>query len=381
MYFANPTGGAVAEMREGRIGFIDTPKQGNKRPHGVVWCADNGCFGKGYEESHWWAWLEGNAADAQSCMFATAPDVVGDAAATLERATPWLPRIRALGYPAAFVAQDGQENLPLPWDMFDVLFIGGSTEFKLLHHEDAIAGIKALNDPTLSRAEKDKVAFEQNRNLKWLNLMWQVRAHGKAIHVGRVNSFERMAIANTFGAESADGTFLVFGPDTNLPKMKKWQEKFVNYTRLADAIKSGGPIPPEMQKTYDKMTGVKPKRGRKTKAAPAPNAAGTGAAAGFAAPRVPGEVFRILAARGVEAARDHLADCDPADLRDLAAFLVRAVGSQTTLAVPAAALLPLVREAVEAAFDLAGFGDGTLAARKRAEAAEEIRKAEGGGGG
>jgi len=39
------------------------------------------------------------------------------------------------------------------------------------------------------------------------------------------------------------------------------------------------------------------------------------------------------------------------------------------------------REAVEAAFDLAGFGDGTRAAKKRAAAAEEIRKAEGGGGG
>lgn len=190
MYFANPTGGAVAEMREGRIGFIDTPKQGNKRPHGVVWCADNGCFGKGYEESHWWAWLEGNAADAQSCMFATAPDVVGDAAATLERATPWLPRIRALGYPAAFVAQDGQENLPLPWDMFDVLFIGGTTAWKLSPATVALAA--------------------------------EAKRRGKRVHCGRVNSYKRFRWAEAIGCDSCDGTYLTFGPDVNLPKLMRW---------------------------------------------------------------------------------------------------------------------------------------------------------------
>lgn len=56
---------------------------------------------------------------------------VGDAAATLTRSAPMLPRIRALGYPAALVAQDGLEHLAVPWDAFDVLFLGGTTDWKL----------------------------------------------------------------------------------------------------------------------------------------------------------------------------------------------------------------------------------------------------------
>ena len=49
LYFANPCGPAVIEhMKAHQLGFIDTPAQQNRRPAGVIWCADNGCFGKGY---------------------------------------------------------------------------------------------------------------------------------------------------------------------------------------------------------------------------------------------------------------------------------------------------------------------------------------------
>ena len=68
-------------MAHGAIGFIDTPKQGNRRPSGVLWCADNGCFSERWEPEEWWRFLVANASDASSCLFATAPDVVGDAAA------------------------------------------------------------------------------------------------------------------------------------------------------------------------------------------------------------------------------------------------------------------------------------------------------------
>ena len=121
LYFANPASSqVVAAMRDGLLGFIDTPAQGNARPSGLTWCADNGCFGKGYPgDGEWFAWLERHAVDADSCAFAVAPDVVGDAAATIARSLPWLPRIRALGYPAAYVAQDGSESIPPPWDDLD----------------------------------------------------------------------------------------------------------------------------------------------------------------------------------------------------------------------------------------------------------------------
>jgi hypothetical protein len=191
LYLANPCGpDVVAAMHAGTIGYIDTPAQGNKRPDGVKWCADNGCFSDNFDEDKWWSFLERNAHDAPTCMFATAPDVVGDAAATLARSLPFLPKIRALGYPAALVAQDGLEHLDVPWDDFDCLFIGGSTEWKL--------GAAARS------------------------LVRQAQHLGKWVHMGRVNSEKRYRYAHAIGCDSADGTFLTFGPDKNLPRLKTW---------------------------------------------------------------------------------------------------------------------------------------------------------------
>lgn len=195
LYFANPVrGGAQQAMRDGTLGYIDTPAQGNRRPAGVIWCADNGCFGKGYPGADGWlAWLRQHAAYAPACRFATAPDVVGDAAATLELSRPYLAQIRQLGYPAALVAQDGLEHLQVPWDEFDVLFIGGSTEWKL-------------------GAAAAEIVKEAKRRGKW-------------VHMGRVNSRKRLRYAASIGCDSADGTYLVFGPDKNFPKLMGWLDE------------------------------------------------------------------------------------------------------------------------------------------------------------
>jgi hypothetical protein len=192
LFLANPCGPTViASMQSGALGYIDTPAQGNKRPTGVTWCADNGCFGKGYPgDEKWLAWLERNAYASADCLFATAPDVVGDAAATLARSAPFLPRIRALGYPAALVAQDGLEHLQTPWSEFDVLFIGGSTEWKL--------GPAART------------------------LIKEAKARGKWVHMGRVNSERRYRYAHYIGCDSVDGTYLTFGPNILLPKLLAW---------------------------------------------------------------------------------------------------------------------------------------------------------------
>jgi len=192
-YFANPSTPAVRDaMRDGTLGMIATPKQGNRIPAGADWCADNGCFGKGYPgDEAWIGWLESYTAEERTrCAFAVAPDVVGDAKATIERSAEWLPRIRALGYPAAFVAQNGAEHVGVPWDDFDVLFIGGDTEWKLGGHA------------------RDIVA--------------EARRRGKPVHMGRVNSRQRMRYASAIGCDSADGTYLAFGPDVNLPKLTGW---------------------------------------------------------------------------------------------------------------------------------------------------------------
>lgn len=191
-YFANPSTPKVRDaMTRGLIGCIETPKQGkNRAPVGAVWCADNGCFGKGYPgDEGWWRWLTEHPG-RELCSFAVAPDVVGDAAATMERSLPWLRQIRALGIPAAFVAQDGLEDMAVPWDEFDILFIGGSTEWKLDRHARRIAA--------------------------------EAKLRGKRVHMGRVNSLRRMRYASAIGCDSVDGTYVAFGPDVNLPTVLGW---------------------------------------------------------------------------------------------------------------------------------------------------------------
>jgi hypothetical protein len=183
-------------MRAGTLAYIDTPAQGNRRPPGLIWVCDNGAFSDKFDETKWWRFLTANAYAAADCLFAVAPDVVGDHAATLARSLPWLPKIRALGYPAAFVLQDGASADTIPWDDFDALFIGGSTEYKL-------------------GAAAREIAAEAKRRGKWL-------------HVGRVNSKRRFDYAGAayelggLGADSCDGTFLVYGPTVNLPKLLSW---------------------------------------------------------------------------------------------------------------------------------------------------------------
>lgn len=157
-----------------------TPRMGQRPFDGQPWAADNGRFGspQDYTDDGYLAWLA--SMPVESCLFATSPDVVGDAAATLAMSAPMLPRIRRLGYRVALVAQDGLETLSVPWDAFDALFIGGTTGWKL---GDAAASI----------------AREAGERGKW-------------VHMGRVNSLRRMRYAESIGCDSADGTVLKHDP-------------------------------------------------------------------------------------------------------------------------------------------------------------------------
>lgn len=195
---ANSPGIRLA-MAQGEIGMLTTPAEWRSPSNAKVWAADNGCFGACYPgDVGWVAWLRKHAGIAGRCLFATAPDVVGDAAATLARSAPHLAVIRALGYPAALVAQDGLEHLVVPWDDFDALFIGGSTEWKL------------------SR-EAAGLAVEAKRR-------------GKHLHMGRVNSRRRWSYAEHLGCDSVDGTFLAFGPDVNLRRLRRWTDQLSLFT-------------------------------------------------------------------------------------------------------------------------------------------------------
>jgi hypothetical protein len=161
-------------------------------PHFPVYAADNGCFAQGadFDERSWLSWLAG--LPRTGCLFATAPDVLGDAEATWRRSRRALSRIRRLGFPAALVAQDGFDAAAVDWRLVDVLFLGGSTDFKV---GPAGAGAAAA-----------------------------ARARGVPVHMGRVNSARRVRLAADFGCSSVDGTFLKHGPDRRLPEVLQWLE-------------------------------------------------------------------------------------------------------------------------------------------------------------
>lgn len=192
LYLGNASSPAVRDaMASGEIGMMVTPAEGRSPAAARVWAADNGCFGVGYPgDKALTAWLARLRPHSDRCLFATAPDVVADAAATLLRSEPHLPVIRRLGYPAALVAQDGLEHLRVPWPEFDVLFLGGSTSWKLGPAAEALTA--------------------------------QALDRGKAVHMGRVNSARRWNHAQRIGCGSVDGTCLTYAPDANLARIRRW---------------------------------------------------------------------------------------------------------------------------------------------------------------
>jgi hypothetical protein len=167
----------------------------NVLPPSVTWAADSGCFASPHEFDplRYLGFLAKNQDAVDRCLFVTMPDVVADAAATLKRVQSWPIILRGLGFKPALVAQDGLESLEVPWDDLDALFIGGTTTWKLSHHAHALV-------------------VEANRRGKWT-------------HMGRVNSLRRIRAAQLMGCRSVDGTFLLFGPDVNLPKMQRWLDE------------------------------------------------------------------------------------------------------------------------------------------------------------
>src|SRR5262245_17875336 len=134
---------------------------------------DNGAFA-GFDRSAFERLLEKHKDRQDLCRFVAVPDVVASARRTLEAFEQW--RERLAGWRLALVAQDGLENLPIPWNQIDAVFIGGSTEWKLgKHAADVIRTAKIC---------------------------------GKWVHVGRVNTPGRFEYFDELGADSIDGTGL-----------------------------------------------------------------------------------------------------------------------------------------------------------------------------
>lgn len=197
--------GATTFPRTETVGHLIVPRQWNKRilvelqahPH-IPAAFDNGAF-VGFEEGAYVRMLEKFAA-VPRCLFAAAPDFVGDFAATLDRWPFWSRLIRGLGLPPAFVAQDGLQAERMPWDEMGALFIGGTDAFK--EGPDAAS------------------------------LMAYAQARGIHVHVGRVNGRRRYAMMLRSGADSIDGTGFSMAADTNIPKAAEWHDSTLAQPQL-----------------------------------------------------------------------------------------------------------------------------------------------------
>ncbi len=178
--------------------FIGEPHGGGSHVRnavkiGLPWCLDNGAF-KNFNEEKFFRLLE-KCQGLPGCKFVAVPDVVGNANETLIRFKKYRKTIADMGYPIALVGQDGLEQLSIPWNDFDCLFIGGTTEWKL--------------------------------SLRAAQLVYLAKSKQKYIHMGRVNSNKRVIYAKSIGCDSADGTGYCIDPSRFaevMPALKSEQQ-------------------------------------------------------------------------------------------------------------------------------------------------------------
>lgn len=155
------------------------------RDERVRWGMDNDAY-NGFSHSRFMAALDHLLPYQCRCIFVTCPDYVGDHTITLALWREWRPRIAEMGYPVAFVAQDGLLLNQVPWHEMDALFVGGTNQFKDMDSRESI--------------------LEAKRRGLW-------------VHVGRVNdSPRRLRYCLQMGVDSIDGTAYGLKPD----KMLKW---------------------------------------------------------------------------------------------------------------------------------------------------------------
>ena len=154
------------------------------------WAIDNGAFSD-FNAERFLLLLE-KTRGKPCCRFVACPDVVGDATVTRTRFDFWEPMIHSLGFPVALVAQDGLTVKDTPWMRLDALFIGGTTTFKLGHTARVLAAY--------------------------------AKARGKWLHMGRVNSRQRLHYAERIGCDSVDGTCFSRWGNVWIPKGLQWVE-------------------------------------------------------------------------------------------------------------------------------------------------------------
>jgi len=191
-------------------GYMLAPRAG--RRIGLVaeipWAADNGCFSAVWDEGSWVTWLDDMKPVQPTCLFAVAPDVVGDADATRARWEQYHHIPLDLGYRVAFVAQDGQDQRTVPWNAASALFVGGVDCPLCAWRKARRQGAKP--QPTCTCFKISEAAFDLAREAK---------RRGLWTHMGRVNSQRRVRAAYAGSYDSADGTYMAFNPKGGIARI------------------------------------------------------------------------------------------------------------------------------------------------------------------
>lgn len=138
---------------------------------GGWYAIDNGAY-SGLDIPRFLALLARQHEHRKMCRFVAVPDVVASARRTLELFEHW--QNRMIGWPLALVAQNGQEDMSIPWSGIEAIFIGGDTSWKMGPYAAAIIKTAKAMD-------------------KW-------------VHVGRVNTPDRFEYFKRLGADSIDGS-------------------------------------------------------------------------------------------------------------------------------------------------------------------------------
>lgn len=156
-------------------GQITSPHSMNRvNDLGLPWIMDNGCYKPGYDPDAIQKMLVRNQGLA-GCKFGVVPDVVCDHTATLALFNQWSEVYQGFGYPLAFVLQNGITSPDeVPWNSIAAVFIGGDDRF---HFSSLVR----------------QIVNEAKKRCKW-------------VHMGRVNTLNRIVYANSIGCDSTDGT-------------------------------------------------------------------------------------------------------------------------------------------------------------------------------
>jgi hypothetical protein len=185
------------------LGVLLTPDNGNNVDSilalGLPWACDNAAFSC-FSPPRFLRMLSRIRTSKTGLLWVCCPDAVGDAKRTNHLWNCWQSRIReTYRLPAAFVLQDGQETLGNPPEA-EAYFIGGTDDWKL------------------SQASADLA--------RW------VKARGKPLHMGRVNSKRRMFAALDMGCDSFDGTSTSRWGDVWIPKRLNEMRQFAEQPKI-----------------------------------------------------------------------------------------------------------------------------------------------------